>query len=105
VASGRGYRVLLVGDSLTTDIEGARAAGYDSLFVARGILSGELGIASGESPTPPCARAMASASSPHSDGEEAALPSASATSARVDFLHCGDYIIRPTRGFTFRILL
>jgi HAD superfamily hydrolase (TIGR01459 family) len=43
-------RILVVGDSLTTDIEGARAAGYDSLFVTRGIFSGELGIAPGEEP-------------------------------------------------------
>jgi HAD superfamily hydrolase (TIGR01459 family) len=45
-------RILVVGDSLTTDIEGARAAGYDSLFVTRGIFSGELGIAPGEEPDP-----------------------------------------------------
>jgi ribonucleotide monophosphatase NagD (HAD superfamily) len=38
---------LVVGDSLTTDIEGARAAGYDSLFVIRGIFAGELGIEPG----------------------------------------------------------
>jgi HAD superfamily hydrolase (TIGR01459 family) len=47
-----GARVLVVGDSLTTDIEGARAAGYDSLFVTRGIFSGELGIAPGEEADP-----------------------------------------------------
>jgi HAD superfamily hydrolase (TIGR01459 family) len=47
-----GARVLVVGDSLTTDIEGARAAGYDSLFVTRGIFAEELGIAPGEEPDP-----------------------------------------------------
>ena len=45
-------RILVVGDSLTTDIEGARAAGYDSLFVTRGVFSGELGIAPGDEPDP-----------------------------------------------------
>ena len=45
-------RILVVGDSLTTDIEGARAAGYDSLFVTRGIFASELGIAPGEEPDP-----------------------------------------------------
>ena len=49
---GEGARVLVVGDSLTTDIEGARAAGYDSLFVTRGIFAGELGIEPGDEPDP-----------------------------------------------------
>ena len=35
-------RVLAVGDALRTDIAGARAAGLDSLFVARGIHAGEV---------------------------------------------------------------
>lgn len=43
-------RVLVVGDSLTTDIPGARAAGLDSLWVTRGIHAPELGIAPGEEP-------------------------------------------------------
>jgi HAD superfamily hydrolase (TIGR01459 family) len=45
-------RVLVVGDSLATDIKGASAAGYDSLFVTRGIHAEELGIAPGEEPDP-----------------------------------------------------
>ena len=46
-------RILVVGDSLATDIKGAAAAGYDSLLVTRGIHAEELGIAPGETPTPP----------------------------------------------------
>ncbi|MFC0217849.1 HAD superfamily hydrolase (TIGR01459 family) [Pseudochelatococcus lubricantis] len=34
-------RVLAIGDALRTDIAGARAAGFDSLFVARGIHAAE----------------------------------------------------------------
>ena len=45
-------RILVVGDSLATDIEGAIAAGYDSLFVTRGIHAEELGIAPGAEPDP-----------------------------------------------------
>ncbi len=45
-------RLLVVGDSLSTDIKGAAAAGYDSLLVARGIHAGELGIRPGEEPDP-----------------------------------------------------
>jgi len=45
-------RVLVVGDSLTTDIKGAAAAGYDSLWVTRGIYAAELGIAPGDQPHP-----------------------------------------------------
>jgi HAD superfamily hydrolase (TIGR01459 family) len=45
-----GGRVLVVGDSLTTDIPGARAAGLDSVWVTRGIHAGELGITPGERP-------------------------------------------------------
>jgi HAD superfamily hydrolase (TIGR01459 family) len=45
-------RVLVVGDSLTTDIKGAVAAGYDSLWVTRGIYAAELGIAPGDAPDP-----------------------------------------------------
>lgn len=45
-------RVLVVGDSLTTDIAGAAAAGYDGLFVTRGIFAAELGIEPGAEPEP-----------------------------------------------------
>jgi HAD superfamily hydrolase (TIGR01459 family) len=45
-------RILVVGDSLATDIKGAAAAGYDSLFVTRGIHAEELGIAPADSPDP-----------------------------------------------------
>ncbi len=44
--------ILVVGDSLVTDIKGAAAAGYDSLLVTRGIHAAELGIRPGESPAP-----------------------------------------------------
>jgi HAD superfamily hydrolase (TIGR01459 family) len=47
-----GARILVVGDSLATDIQGAIAAGYDSLFVTRGIHAEELGIAPGAEPDP-----------------------------------------------------
>jgi len=42
----------VVGDSLTTDIKGATAAGYDSLWVTRGIYAAELGITPGDEPDP-----------------------------------------------------
>jgi len=45
-------RILVVGDSLTTDIKGAHAAGYDAVFITRGIFAEELGIAPGEEPDP-----------------------------------------------------
>jgi HAD superfamily hydrolase (TIGR01459 family) len=45
-------RVLVVGDSLATDIAGALAAGYDSLLVTRGIHADELGIVPGADPDP-----------------------------------------------------
>lgn len=45
-------RILVVGDSLATDIKGAIAAGYDSLFVTRGIYADELGIEPGADPDP-----------------------------------------------------
>jgi HAD superfamily hydrolase (TIGR01459 family) len=44
--------ILVVGDSLATDIKGAAAAGYDSVLVTRGIHAQELGIAPGETPDP-----------------------------------------------------
>lgn len=40
-------RVLAIGDALRTDIAGAHALGVDSLFVARGIHTHELGLAEG----------------------------------------------------------
>ena len=43
-------RILVIGDSLATDIRGAAAAGYDSLLVTRGIHAEELGIAPGAPP-------------------------------------------------------
>jgi ribonucleotide monophosphatase NagD (HAD superfamily) len=45
-------RILVVGDSLATDVRGANAAGYDSLFVTRGIHAEELGIEPGADPDP-----------------------------------------------------
>ncbi len=45
-------RILVVGDSLATDIKGAAAAGYDSLLVTRGIHAEDLGIAPGAPPDP-----------------------------------------------------
>jgi HAD superfamily hydrolase (TIGR01459 family) len=45
-------RILVVGDSLATDIKGATAAGYDSLLVTRGIHAQELGITPGNPPDP-----------------------------------------------------
>ena len=45
-----GARVLAVGDSLRTDIAGARRAGLDSLLVTGGIHAEELGIAAGAHP-------------------------------------------------------
>lgn len=47
---GEEARILVVGDSLTTDIRGAAAAGFDSLFVTRGIFAEELEIRPGEEP-------------------------------------------------------
>jgi HAD superfamily hydrolase (TIGR01459 family) len=52
LGQGEDARILVVGDSLATDIRGAAAAGYDSLFVTRGIHAEELGIAAGEEPDP-----------------------------------------------------
>lgn len=47
-----GARVLVIGDSLTTDLPGARAAGLDALWCTRGIHARELGIEPGEEPEP-----------------------------------------------------
>ena len=47
-----GARVLVVGDSLATDLAGARTAGLDALWCARGIHAGELGIEPGAEPDP-----------------------------------------------------
>ena len=52
MGQGDDARILVVGDSLATDIKGAVAAGYDSLFVTRGIYAEELGIAPGAEPDP-----------------------------------------------------
>ena len=52
LGQGPDARILVVGDSLATDIKGAIAAGYDSLFVARGIYADELGIVPGAEPDP-----------------------------------------------------
>ncbi|HEX6141434.1 MAG TPA: TIGR01459 family HAD-type hydrolase [Geminicoccaceae bacterium] len=49
---GPGGRILVIGDSLTTDVRGAARAGFDSLFVTRGIFARDLGIAPGEAPEP-----------------------------------------------------
>ncbi len=51
-AKGADARVLVVGDSLSTDIKGAVAAGYDSLWVTRGIYAADLGIEPGDEPDP-----------------------------------------------------
>ena len=52
LGQGDDARILVVGDSLATDVKGARAAGYDSLFVTRGIHADELGLAPGAEPDP-----------------------------------------------------
>ena len=52
LGQGPKARILVVGDSLATDIKGAIAAGYDSLFVTRGIYADELGIEPGDEPAP-----------------------------------------------------
>jgi HAD superfamily hydrolase (TIGR01459 family) len=49
---GAGEAVLVVGDSLSTDIKGANAAGFESVFVTRGIFAAELGIEPGAEPDP-----------------------------------------------------
>ena len=51
-AADPGARVLVVGDGLTTDVKGATAAGYDSLWVTRGIFAAELGIEPDAGPEP-----------------------------------------------------
>ncbi len=45
-------RILAVGDSLRTDIAGARGAGIDSLLISGGIHAEELGDAAGRHPDP-----------------------------------------------------
>ncbi len=59
---GPGARILAVGDSLRTDIAGARRAGLATLLVTGGIHAEELGLAAGAHPYPAllaevCARA------------------------------------------------
>lgn len=43
-------RIAVVGDSVSTDIKGANAAGLDALFIAGGSHAGELGITRGQQP-------------------------------------------------------
>ncbi len=45
-------RVLAVGDSMRTDIKGARGAGIDSVLIGGGIHAEEWGLASGQAPSP-----------------------------------------------------
>lgn len=45
-------RVLMLGDSLRTDIAGAQNAGIDAIFIAGGIYAADLGIQMGETPDP-----------------------------------------------------
>jgi HAD superfamily hydrolase (TIGR01459 family) len=45
-------RILAVGDSLRTDIAGARGVGIDSLLIAAGIHAEEFGLGEGEVPDP-----------------------------------------------------
>ncbi|WGF89915.1 TIGR01459 family HAD-type hydrolase [Marinivivus vitaminiproducens] len=45
-----GARMMMIGDSLHTDIAGARAAGFTAVMVARGVHADDLGIAPGETP-------------------------------------------------------
>jgi HAD superfamily hydrolase (TIGR01459 family) len=40
-------RVLMIGDNLATDIQGARAAGIDALWIAGGLHAGEIGLGGG----------------------------------------------------------
>jgi len=49
---GAGARVCAVGDTLHTDVRGARAAGLDSVLVTGGIHCAELGTAWGGTPDP-----------------------------------------------------
>ena len=49
---GEDARVLVIGDSLTTDLPGARAAGFDCLWCTRGIHHRQLGIEPGAEPEP-----------------------------------------------------
>jgi len=43
-------RILAIGDSLRTDIAGARGAGIDAVWIVGGIHAEELGLAPGELP-------------------------------------------------------
>lgn len=47
---GDNARMMMIGDSLHTDIAGARAAGFTAVMVARGVHADDLGIAPGETP-------------------------------------------------------
>ncbi len=64
-------RIVAVGDSLRTDIAGARAAGLDAVLVVGGIHAEELGIASGAEPDP---QALAAACARAGEHPVAAIP-------------------------------
>ena len=64
-------RILAVGDSLRTDIAGARAAGIDAVLVTGGIHAEELGIALGAEPDP---RVLAEACARAGERPAAAIP-------------------------------
>jgi HAD superfamily hydrolase (TIGR01459 family) len=53
-----GARIVVIGDSLETDIAGARAAGMDAVLVARGVHAEELGVRPGEAPRPAAVEAL-----------------------------------------------
>lgn len=67
---GAGDAVLVIGDSLTTDIKGANAAGFESVFITRGIFAGELGLEPGDEPD---ARAIAELASRYGERPTYAL--------------------------------
>ncbi len=52
-------RVLMVGDSLRTDIAGARGAGIDALWIVGGLHAEELGVTPGTAPDAPTHRGRA----------------------------------------------
>ena len=62
---------LVIGDSLTTDIAGAKAAGLDSLFVAGGIHAEALGVEQGAAPVP---ERLAALCAEHGQRPTAAMP-------------------------------
>ena len=58
---------LMVGDSLVTDIAGARAAGLGAAFITGGIYAKRLGIAAGELPSADALAALCAADGPVPD--------------------------------------